>query len=73
MPYTYEKDGATIYEGSFKTIRAEADISRFTPEEEIVTVRMIHAAGRLGSPNLNSHLTLLLQHGLHWKVARPFM
>ncbi|MFU8882883.1 MAG: precorrin-8X methylmutase, partial [Rhodobacterales bacterium] len=30
------------------TIRAEADLSRFTPEEEIVTVRMIHAAGMVG-------------------------
>jgi precorrin-8X/cobalt-precorrin-8 methylmutase len=26
-------------------IRAEADLARFTPEEEIVAVRMIHAAG----------------------------
>lgn len=26
-------------------IRAEADFARFTPEEEIVAVRMIHAAG----------------------------
>ena len=48
MPYEYEKDGATIYEGSFKTIRAEADLARFTAEEEIVTVRMIHAAGMVG-------------------------
>ena len=48
MPYSYEKDGATIYERSFKTIRAEADLARFTAEEEIVTVRMIHAAGMVG-------------------------
>ncbi|MCT2539841.1 precorrin-8X methylmutase [Sedimentimonas flavescens] len=48
MPYEYEKDGATIYVQSFATIRAEADLARFTPEEEVVVVRMIHAAGMVG-------------------------
>lgn len=45
MPHDYEKDGAAIYRASFATIRAEADLGRFTPEEEVVTVRMIHASG----------------------------
>jgi precorrin-8X/cobalt-precorrin-8 methylmutase len=45
MPHTYETDGAAIYLQSFAMIRAEADLVRFTPEEEIVAVRMIHAAG----------------------------
>jgi precorrin-8X/cobalt-precorrin-8 methylmutase len=45
MPHAYETDGAAIYVQSFAMIRAEADLARFTPEEEIVTVRMIHAAG----------------------------
>ncbi|MGC6413024.1 MAG: precorrin-8X methylmutase [Candidatus Puniceispirillaceae bacterium] len=45
MPHFYEKDGAAIYKESFATIRAEAELSSFTPEEEIVVVRMIHAAG----------------------------
>ncbi|WP_226553912.1 precorrin-8X methylmutase [Celeribacter naphthalenivorans] len=48
MPYTYEMDGAKIYEQSFATIRREADLARFTPEEEIVAVRMIHACGLVG-------------------------
>lgn len=48
MPHSYETDGATIYVNSFATIRAEADLSRFTPEEEVVVVRMIHAAGMVG-------------------------
>ena len=48
MPYKYEKDGAAIYLQSFAMIRAEADLARFTPEEEIVAVRMIHAAGMVG-------------------------
>ena len=48
MPHTYITDGAEIYRQSFATIRAEAALSRFTPEEEIVTVRMIHAAGMVG-------------------------
>ncbi|MEM6579560.1 MAG: precorrin-8X methylmutase [Pseudomonadota bacterium] len=48
MSYTYEKDGAAIYAQSFATIRAEADLERFTPDEEQVAVRMIHAAGLVG-------------------------
>ncbi|MGF1276607.1 precorrin-8X methylmutase [Acetobacter pasteurianus] len=43
--YEYIKDGAAIYERSFATIRAEADISAFTPEEAQVVVRIIHACG----------------------------
>lgn len=45
MPHTYETNGAAIYLQSFAMIRAEADLTRFTSEEEIVAVRMIHAAG----------------------------
>ena len=41
MPHSYITDGAEIYRQSFATIRAEAALSRFTPEEEIVAVRMI--------------------------------
>ena len=48
MPYDYEKDGAAIYKQSFATIRAEADLARFDPEEEPIAVRMIHAAGLVG-------------------------
>jgi precorrin-8X/cobalt-precorrin-8 methylmutase len=43
--YTYLRDGAEIYRRSFAAIRAEADLARFTPEEEGVAVRMIHACG----------------------------
>lgn len=43
--YEYIKDGAAIYERSFATIRAEADLSAFTPEEAQVVVRIIHACG----------------------------
>ncbi|AEI92647.1 MULTISPECIES: precorrin-8X methylmutase [Roseobacter] len=48
MPYQYEKDGAAIYLESFATIRAEAALERFAPDEEQVVVRMIHAAGLVG-------------------------
>jgi precorrin-8X/cobalt-precorrin-8 methylmutase len=48
MPHTYITDGAEIYRQSFATIRSEANLTRFTPEEEIVAVRMIHAAGMVG-------------------------
>jgi precorrin-8X/cobalt-precorrin-8 methylmutase len=45
MPHVYETDGAAIYRQSFATIRAEANLARFSAEEEPVAVRMIHAAG----------------------------
>ncbi|WP_299688469.1 precorrin-8X methylmutase [uncultured Tateyamaria sp.] len=48
MPYEYETDGAAIYLQSFATIRAEADLMAFAPDEEQVAVRMIHAAGMVG-------------------------
>ncbi len=48
MPHSYQTEGAAIYLESFATIRAEADLARFTAEEEVVVVRMIHAAGMVG-------------------------
>jgi precorrin-8X/cobalt-precorrin-8 methylmutase len=45
MLHSYETDGAAIYRQSFAIIRAEAELSRFTADEEPVVVRMIHAAG----------------------------
>ncbi|MFT7058446.1 MAG: precorrin-8X/cobalt-precorrin-8 methylmutase [Pseudorhodobacter sp.] len=48
MPHSYETNGAAIYLQSFAMIRAEADLRCFSPEEEIVAVRMIHAAGMVG-------------------------
>jgi precorrin-8X/cobalt-precorrin-8 methylmutase len=44
-PYDYIRDGAEIYRRSFATIRSEADLARFTPEEARVAVRVIHACG----------------------------
>ncbi len=41
----YIRDGAEIYRQSFGIIRAEADLSRFSPAEEKVAVRVIHACG----------------------------
>ena len=45
MPHLYETNGAAIYLQSFAMIRAEADLATFDAEEEVVAVRMIHAAG----------------------------
>ena len=53
MTHIYITDGAEIYRQSFATIRAEADLARFTAEEEVVAVRMIHAAGMVG---LEAHI-----------------
>jgi precorrin-8X/cobalt-precorrin-8 methylmutase len=41
----YVRDGAAIYEKSFATIRAEADLTRVPADLEKVAVRMIHACG----------------------------
>jgi precorrin-8X/cobalt-precorrin-8 methylmutase len=43
----YLRDGSAIYERSFAIIRAEADLSRFSPEQADVAVRMIHACGQV--------------------------
>ena len=45
LPLDYVRDGTAIYERSFAIIRAEADLSRFSADEEDVAVRMIHACG----------------------------
>lgn len=53
MRHTFETDGAAIYRQSFAIIRAEADLDRFSALEEIVAVRMVHAAGMVG---LEAHI-----------------
>jgi precorrin-8X/cobalt-precorrin-8 methylmutase len=70
MPHLYETDGATIYRQSFATIRAEADLARFTADEEAVVVRMIHAAGMVGlekhvrfTPGMARRARVALQDG----------
>lgn len=45
--HDYIRDGAEIYRQSFATIRAEADLSNFTPDIAQVVVRMIHASGEV--------------------------
>jgi len=45
MSISYLRDGAAIYRQSFATIRAEADLWHFTPDQARVAVRMIHACG----------------------------
>lgn len=70
MPHVYETDGAAIYRQSFATIRSEADLARFTPDEEPVVVRMIHAAGMVGleahvrfTPGMAASARAALQRG----------
>jgi precorrin-8X/cobalt-precorrin-8 methylmutase len=52
-PAAYLREGAAIYQRSFAIIRAEADLSRFSPDEADVAVRMIHACGQI---ELASHI-----------------
>jgi precorrin-8X/cobalt-precorrin-8 methylmutase len=47
IAYDYIKEGTAIYERSFAIIRAEADLSRFSPEEADIAIRMIHACGQV--------------------------
>ena len=48
----YLRDGAAIYERSFAIIRSEADLSRFTPDEADIVVRMIHACGQVDAAGM---------------------
>src|SRR5215469_16899467 len=51
MPeFDYVRDGAEIYRRSFATIRAEADLSRFSADVARVVVRMIHSCGMTDLP-----------------------
>lgn len=43
----YLRDPDEIYRRSFAIVRAEADLSRFVPDEAEVAVRMIHACGQV--------------------------
>lgn len=45
--YTYETDPEAIYRESFATVRREAALSRFSPVEAEVVVRMVHACGHV--------------------------
>ena len=45
--YSYIRDGAEIYRLSFSIIRAEADLKRFSSEQEPIAVRVIHACGQV--------------------------
>src|SRR4051794_9076280 len=45
MNHDYLRDGAAIYAQSFATIRAEADLAGFAPDEARIAVRIIHACG----------------------------
>ena len=48
--YDYIRDGETIYRQSFAM--AEAELSRFSPEEADIAVRMIHACGMVEAARL---------------------
>jgi precorrin-8X/cobalt-precorrin-8 methylmutase len=66
----YIRDGAAIYARSFAIIRAEADLAGYTPEEERVAVRIIHACGMVDivrdlvmSSNFAASATAALKNG----------
>jgi len=68
--YRYETDGSAIYRQSFSIIRSEASLDRFSPLEEPVAVRMIHASGMVGleehiefSEGFAENATQALNHG----------
>ena len=45
IKHDYERRPEEIYRQSFSIIRAEADLSRFSPAEERVAVRLVHTSG----------------------------
>jgi precorrin-8X/cobalt-precorrin-8 methylmutase len=70
MLHSYETDGSAIYRQSFAIIRGEADLKRFSADEESVVVRMIHAAGMVGlesyirfTPGMAATARAALQNG----------
>ena len=53
--YDYTRDPSAIYEASFKTVRAEVDLSRFPNALHPVVERLVHACGR---PEIAGHLVV---------------
>lgn len=41
----YIRDAAEIYRQSFETIRREADLSRFSADQQDIAIRLVHACG----------------------------
>lgn len=75
-PYSYDyiRDGAAIYARSFATIRAEADLSAFTPEQAQIVVRIIHACGMIdvtGSVSMTVDLVSAARSAL--KAGKPIL
>jgi precorrin isomerase len=70
--HSYIRDGAEIYRRSFAIIRAEADLTRFAPDEEKIAVRIIHACGlrRETSARVRCAIALRFLHGRQWHYAR---
>ncbi len=74
MPHSYETDGAAIYVQSFAMIRAEADLARFSPEEEVVAVRMIHAAGMVDlAPHIRFSPGMAIQARAALEAGAPIL
>lgn len=68
--YDYIRDGGAIYDKSFAIIRAEADLKRFSKDEERIAVRIIHACGMVEiaqdivlSPTFAASAAAALKHG----------
>lgn len=68
--YDYIRDGNAIYGKSFAIIRAEADLKRFSKDEERIAVRIIHACGMVEiaadivfSPEFAGCASAALKHG----------
>ncbi|MDJ1158836.1 precorrin-8X methylmutase [Chelatococcus sp. SYSU_G07232] len=69
-PRDYIREGDEIYRRSFAIIRAEANLARFTPVEERVAVRIVHASGMVEvaddvvmSPDFAEAARAALRHG----------
>lgn len=74
LTYDYIRDGAAIYARSFATIRAEADLSAFMPEQAQIVVRIIHACGMVdvtGSVGMTTDLVSAARNAL--RAGKPIL
>lgn len=70
--YDYLRDPEAIYARSFETIRAEADLSRFTADEADVATRIIHACGMVDIATDIAFAPNAVSAGAHaLRTARP--
>jgi precorrin-8X/cobalt-precorrin-8 methylmutase len=74
MMLDYLRSTEEIYRRSFEIVRGEADLTRFSPDEAEVAVRMIHASGQVEIAGLLAFSSGAVEAGIAaLRAGRPIL